>query len=120
MTDALLTVATISIEIGTLVGALVAWMRMPKARPRLAVFLGALAPLFLVYVYVVVERQFSTRTDVEWAFYAMWIMTFWLYLACAIIGVCLLFLKRPVGLVARFFVGLAAPVCVVAFVQFKV
>lgn len=107
MTDSLLTAGSAFIEIGVFAATLVAWQRAPFARPRLAVLLGALAPLMLFYASLTLTHFFLREE--AWAWGAVWIMTALPYLACLSGGVLISLLPHPAPLLARFGMGLLVP-----------
>ena len=117
MTEQQLNIGAILLEFGSPAAILAVWLHSLQLRSRLVVVLGAAAPLLCSYAYVVVRHAFVSRTDVDWGFYAMWLMTFWPYLACLVLGMGLSLLRQPVHLAMRFVVGLAAPVGVWFLIQ---
>ena len=119
MTEQQLNAGAILIELGALVAILAVWVRSPESRPRLSVLLGALAPLLFAYGYVAVRYVALAGTDYDWAFHAMWLMSFWPYIGCVIIGIAVSLVKKPINLAARFLMGLAAPAGVWLLIQVR-
>ena len=117
MTEQQLNAGAILIELGSLVAILSVWVRSPNSRSRLVVLLGAMTPLLISYGYVAVRSVVLARTDYDWAFHVMWLMTFWPYIGCVIIGIAVSLVKKPSNLAARFLLGLAAPAGVWLLIQ---
>jgi len=117
MTEQQLNAGAILIELGSLVAILSVWVRSPNSRSRLAVLLGAVAPLLFAYGYVAVRYAVLAGTDYDWAFHAMWLMSFWPYIGCVTIGIAVSLVKKPITLAARFLMGLAAPAGVWLLIQ---
>jgi predicted permease len=116
MTEQQLHIGSVLFEIGLPAGLLLAWHRVPNARKRIAVVLGAITPLLAAYLYVTATHSFVETAQDAWAFNAMWLMTFFPFLTCAIVGAALSLVSRPANLVARYFVGLSAPLLVVLLI----
>ena len=117
MTEQQLNAGAILIELGSLVVMLSVWVRSPNSRSRLAVLLGAVAPLLFAYGYIAFRYAVLSSTDYAWAFHAMWLMSFWPYIGCVIIGIAVSLVRRPFNLGARFLIGLAAPAVVWLLIQ---
>jgi hypothetical protein len=117
MTEQQLNAGAILIELGSFVAILSVAVHSPGLRSRLIVLLGAVAPLLCAYAYVTARYVAFPGTEYDWSFGAMWLMSFWPYIGCVVIGVFLSFLKMPINLAARFLMGLAAPVSVWLLIQ---
>jgi len=116
MTEQQLHIGSVLFELGLPAGLLIAWVRVPNARKRVAVVLGAITPLLATYLYITAAHSFVAAYKDTWAFNAMWLMSFFPFLACAIVGGALSLVPRPTNLAARYFVGLSVPLLVALLV----
>lgn len=117
MTDITLTIGALALELGIPVGLLIFMALRPRVRPRAIVILGALFPALCLYGAIAISYLISRGKSDMFAFYAMWVMTFAPYLAVALGGLALSFLRRPTNHWARFGLGvLTTPVAYMAFV----
>jgi hypothetical protein len=117
VSDEVLTIGAVTIELGVpLLAGLLFW-RLPMLRPNLVVVLGALTPALLFYAAMSIAYVANPDdTSNRFAFFAGWGMTFFAYLVILVAGVALSFAPWPRHLFGRFAVGLL-PV-VVAFISF--
>jgi len=111
MNDTIRTIIAATLEIGTPVGLLLAYKFLPGWRKRLIVILGSLTPISATLTYVGLAYLLGNGKDpdAEWAFGAMWVMSFVVFVLSVLIGVILALLKKPVGLIKRYFLGLIVP-----------
>jgi hypothetical protein len=117
MTETSINVGAIALELGLPVGLLVLLVLRPAVRPRVAVILGAVFPALFLYGAIAVSYLISRGKSDIFAFYAMWVMTFAPYVAIALGGFALSFLRSPRNNWARFGLGvLSAPAAYFAFV----
>ncbi|WP_233840424.1 hypothetical protein [Dyella sp. 2HG41-7] len=117
MTETTLTIGAIALELGIPVGLLIFMALRPRVRPRAIVILGALFPALCLYGAIAVSYLISREKSDIFAFYAMWVMTFAPYLAVALGGLALSFLRSPTNYWARFGLGvLTTPAAYIAFV----
>lgn len=117
MTETSMNIGAIALELGLPVGLLVLVALRPEARPKAAVILGALLPALCLYCAMAASFLISRGKSDIFAFYAMWVMTFAPYVALALGGFALSFLRRPRSIWARFGLGvLTTPVAYFAFV----
>ena len=118
MTDVSLTIAAMLVELG-LPGALLwAYVRLPRFRKRAVVVLGALVPFLAGYLYLALSQLFSSAQDSGWAFGAVWIMTFAMYMAALLLGTAMSLIPSPEHLFGRFMIGLATLPILVGFIYF--
>lgn len=116
MTETSLNIGAIVLELGLPAGLLVLMILRPAARPRALVILGALFPALCLYGAIAASFLVSREKSDAFAFYAMWVMTFAPYVALALGGVALSFLRWPRNYWARFGLGvLSTPVAYFAF-----
>ncbi|WP_445145029.1 hypothetical protein [Dyella sp. Tek66A03] len=109
MDDMTLSIAAASFELGVPAGALALYLYRPKHRRAVIVVLGATCLPLALYLLIVAGHFLSSAgKSQDFAFYAMWVMTFWAYLAVLVGAIAVAFVSRPTNLVARFFVGLAS------------
>lgn len=80
--------------------------RLPPLRSKLVVLLGALSPAVLIYVCLIAEHL-AAADDLggRWAFYAVWEISFFPYLAALIAGLAVSFASQPRTLIARYAMG---------------
>ena len=117
MTETAMNIGVIALEIGLPVGLLVLVALRPAVRPRVAVILGALFPALCLYAAIAASFLISRGKSDIFAFYAMWVMTFAPYVAIALGGFALSFLRWPRSIWARFGLGvLTTPAAYFAFV----
>lgn len=113
ISETYLTLGAAAFELGVPVAAVVALVFAPRMRKFAAVLLGVVTPLLLVYAVAVGSYFFaSAEPSSRFSFYAVWVMSFVVYLALVLVGVALAFIPKPSNLYGRYFVGLAsAPIC---------
>jgi hypothetical protein len=88
----------------------------PKLRKFAAVVLGATCLPFCFYAFVVACHFLHRTVDSDFAFYAMWVMTFEAYVCLLVGAIALALIPRPGHLAIRFFLGmLSAPISYLAF-----
>jgi hypothetical protein len=117
MNDEALTLASAFVELGLPLGLLIAMIARPDYRSKLIVILGSITPAIAMYLWIAFEYLVLDRVDdAGWAFYAMWAMSFFPYLGCALLGLCLCFVPVPKHLVLRFGLGLLAPATVAGLI----
>jgi hypothetical protein len=117
MTETFMNVGAIAVELGLPVGLLILMVLRPGVRPRAVVVLGAIFPALCLYALVAVSYLSSRGASDVFSFYAMWVMTFAPYVAVALGGVAVSFLRRPKNNWARFGLGLlSTPAAYFAFV----
>jgi hypothetical protein len=116
LTENELTAAAMLFELG--IPLLCAWAiwRTPRVRKKAVVILGAVTPALIVYAWIVVAYLCSVK-DSLFGILAVWVMTFFAYVALVIAGVLASFLSKPDHLYARFAMGLAT--LPVAYLLFK-
>jgi len=95
-------------ELGVPSAAIIVMLRSPRLRKFVIVVLGAVTPLVLLYGAVVVAFLLNPNKGNIFAFYAMWVMSFFAYAAILLGGMALAFVPRPSNLYARFFIGFAS------------
>ena len=107
-----LNLAAILFEIGVPVAAIVVAVRVSRLRKFTVVILGAIAPPLLFYLAVAVAYYLNPSDKGNiFAFYAMWIMSFFVYATLFLGGLILAFIPRPSNLYGRFFLGMiCAPI----------
>ena len=110
MTDTSLSIIAAAIELSLPVLLALSCVLVPRARVRALVVLGAITPLLLAYCYVSLGYLVIQTEQYSWAIGAMWSMSFVPFAACVVVGAALSFIKRPARPLARFLLGLAAPV----------
>lgn len=89
-------------------------VRRPRLRRYATVVLGALTPALVFYACVTIAYAFNPKdTDNIFAFYAMGVMTFFLYVVLFVAGLLLGLLPKPSNLYVRYALGLfvAPPLC---------
>jgi len=117
MTETSMTIAAIALEFGLPVGLFVLAALRPTVRPRVVVILGALFPALCLYGVIAASFLISRGKSDVFSFYAMWVMTFVPYVAIALGGFALSFLRWPRSVLARFGLGvLSTPAAYFAFV----
>lgn len=117
MTDNQMNMGAIAVELGIPLGLIVLMALKPEATPRAIVILGAVSPALCLYGWVTISYLLSREKPGEFAFFAMWIMTFGAYVAVAFGGLVPSFIGKPRGNLARFGMGLlSAPVAYFSFV----
>jgi hypothetical protein len=111
ISETYLTVGAAAFELGMPVAAVIALAFAPRMRKFAALLLGAVTPLLLAYVLVAGSYFFATaEPSGRFPFSAVWMMSFVVYLALAIVGAVLAFIPKPSNLYVRYFVGfLSAP-----------
>jgi len=96
-------------ELGVPTAAIMVMLRAPRLRKFVIVVLGAVTPLLLLYGAVAVAFLLSPSDKGSiFAFYAMWVMSFFAYAAILVGSIALAFVPRPSNLYARFFIGFAS------------
>ena len=95
-------------ELGVPSAAIIVMLRSPRLRKFVIVVLGAVTPLVLLYGAVVVAFLLNPNKGNIFAFYAMWVMSFFAYAAILVGSIALAFVPRPSNLYARFFIGFAS------------
>jgi hypothetical protein len=95
-------------ELGVPSAAIIVMLRSPRLRKFVIVVLGAVTSLVLLYGAVVVAFLLNPNKGNIFAFYAMWVMSFFAYAAILLGGMALAFVPRPSNLYARFFIGFAS------------
>jgi hypothetical protein len=111
MTETLMNIGAVTVELGLPAGLLILMALKPGIRPRAVVMLGAIFPLLCLYAVVAASYLSSGGTADIFSFYAMWIMTFAVYVAVAVGGLAVSFFRRPKNHWARFGLGvLSTPV----------
>lgn len=117
MTETQMNVGAIVVELGLPLALIVLMTLNPKATPRAIVILGAVFPALCLYVAVTISYLVSGGQSDIFAFFAMWVMTFAVYVAAALGGLAMSFVRRPAGKLARFGLGLlSAPIAYFALV----
>lgn len=112
-----MSIGAIVIELGLPVALLALAMFSLRLRPKAVVMLGALSPMLCVYGAIGFGYLFSWKNADIFALYAMWVMTFAVYIGIALGGLAASFLTRPRGSFARFSLGvLTVPISYFAFV----
>jgi len=104
-------------ELSVPIAAVVALAFAPRMRKFAVVLLGAVTPLFLAYAFMAASYFFApAETSGRFYFSALWIMSFVVYLALALMGAALAFIPKPSNLYGRYLIGfLSAPICYALF-----
>jgi hypothetical protein len=110
--DVLLTYGAMFVECGLPLGLVIAWFRQPRSRARIVVVAGAVTPPFSFYLLASAAYVISRSKDIEWAFWAMWLVSLLPFVLCATLGAALSFIRRPARLAPRYLIGLVAPLAV--------
>ena len=109
MSDTQLTVVAAVIDVGATTALALTHIRKPQLRHRTAVILGAVTPILLFYAYVAGGIALGRRDNGSlWAFYAMWVMTFWGFVASFLFGLGISLAPIPLNLYGRYAFGLVA------------
>ncbi len=104
-----LTIAAAAAELGLPVVLLLLIRFSRAAKPKAVVMLGAVCPLLCFYVFATIEYLISPKDPgAIFAFFAMWVMSFAVYAAAALLGLMIAFFRTPTKTYARFIVGLAS------------
>jgi len=107
ISETCLTVGAAAFELGVPVAAVIALAFAPGMRKFAALLLGAVTPLLVAYVLMAGSYFFETgEPSGRFPFSAVWMMSFVVYLALAIVGAVLAFIPMPSNLYVRYFVGL--------------
>jgi hypothetical protein len=115
VSEALLSVLAGSLALGLPVFLVALAILRPGARGKVVV-LGAVTPLLFSYAATAFEWCMLQRTEFQWAFQTMWLMSFWPFVACAALGLLLSLSPRPSKAVYRFFMGFLAPAAIAGLV----
>lgn len=115
MSEEALTIAAVAVELGIpLVATLLFWRR-PALRPRLVVILGAITPVLIFYAAITVSFLIdSDDPGNRFAFFAAWIMSFFVYFAILVAGLLLSIVPKPIHLGGRYALGFVSPALVVS------
>lgn len=111
MSEEALIFGAVAFELGLPVLLVLLAVYVPSLRALSISVLGAITPLLVVYLALGVFHVMDP-IDSDWAFSAVWLMTFFAYLLLVAVGLFLGFWRKPRGLVARYVLAaLVAPVC---------
>ena len=116
MSEALLSFLAASVELGLPAFLAVLGIVRPGSRAKVLVVLGAVSPLLFGYAATAFLWCVLRRPEAQWAFHAMWLMSFWPFAACAGLGLLLGLSPRPAKVGYRFFVGFLAPAAIVGLI----
>jgi len=118
MSDSDLTYLAAIFELGLPIALAIVCAKMPTAQRVLTPVLGAISPILLAYLAVTASHMLAASADTEFAFGAMWVMSFLAYAALSVIGLVVgLTLNQKYGNKARYWFGLlVAPICAAAFI----
>jgi hypothetical protein len=109
MDDTTLSIGAASLEIGAPACFVALILHRPKVRRFAVVILGATCiPLGLYLLIAISHFLHPADKNVEFAFYAMWVMTFEVYIALLVGATAMAFVPRPTNLIVRFFLGIAS------------
>ena len=113
ISETYLTLGAVTFELGVPLAAAVALAFAPRIRKFAVVVLGAVTPLLLAYAFITASYFFvHVEPSSRVPFSAIWVMSFVVYLALALMGTVLAFIPKPSNLYGRYFVGfLSAPIC---------
>jgi hypothetical protein len=108
MSDDTLTIGAAALELGVPFAAALLFWRDPPLRPRIAVILGALTPLLLLYFMLTLGYLIGPPSQgSRWSFGAVWLMSFVPHVASLLLGLALSMLPRPRASHLRFALGMA-------------
>jgi hypothetical protein len=110
--DVLLSLGALALELGMPLSLAFLWIKRPQLRSRIVVLLGSITPFLVLYAWVATGYIGARTRDNQWALYAMWLMSLLPFVLCTIIGAAIGFLRWPLHLVARYIMGLMAPLLV--------
>lgn len=126
MEDHQLTLLAMVLEVGFIVLLVLLFFLKPVWRKRVAPVLGALTPIALVYLIITSsylldasDPQSSDFIENNWAFHAMWVMSFAVFCFSLLIGMLVAFLRQPKPPLLRYTVGLSVVVIVAAVMVIK-
>jgi len=104
-------------ELGVPVAAVVALAFAPRMRKFAVVLLGAVTPLLIAYAFMAASYFFArAEPSGRFPFSAVWVMSFVVYLALALVGAALAFIPKPSNLYGRYLIGfLSTPICYALF-----
>jgi len=72
--------------------------------------LGSIAPLSALYAVVTIEHILHEHSpEADWAFYAVWVMSFGGYVLSLLIGIGLAFVSKPASILGRFLLAASIP-----------
>jgi hypothetical protein len=93
--ESMLTAGAAAVEFGVPTACLWVWFKRPAWRPRVVVVLGAVAPWICLFAAVAAAGLATRTTDSLWAVFAMWGVSFILYIASLAIAILLAWMPRP-------------------------
>jgi len=109
MDEMTLSVAAASFELGVPAGLFAFSLRRPKIRRTTVVVLGATSLPLILYLLIAASHFLSPAgNSQDFAFYAMWVMTFGAYVAVLVGATAVALVPRPAHLGVRFLLGVAS------------
>src|ERR1035437_2524500 len=103
MDERYLTIAAVLFEAGVPIVAALLLLRASKLRNYVVVVLGSVTPMLIIYAGIVIAYWvIPYNVDVQFAFYAGWVLSFILYAVSFILGIVLSLIPRPSNLIARY------------------
>jgi hypothetical protein len=117
ISEAYLSLGAAAFEFGVPFAAAVTLAFAPRIRKFAVVLLGAVTPLLIAYAFMAGSYFFApAEPSGRFPFSAVWVMSFVVYLALALVGTALAFIPKPSNLYGRYFVGfLSVPICYALF-----
>ena len=116
MNDQTRSILAAFLELALPVALVISCVLWPTSTRRSVVVLGAITPLLIGCAATAVRYLLQGQQDAQWAFFAMWTMSFIPYVACAAVGTALGLLSVPKGTFARYILGFASPSAVALLV----
>lgn len=109
MTEMEMTWAAMLVELGIPVLIVIGLALRPRYRRFLTVLLGAITPALLVYAWIAAAYVVGPASKTAiFAFHAVWVMSFAVYVAIVVFGSALACLPRPGKLYLRYLMGLVS------------
>lgn len=84
--ESLLNLGSILVELGLPILLVYLYKFYPNRRPALVTTLFSIVPFLCFYLYCIAATIFDSTISNQWSLGAMWVMSFFLYAATAIVG----------------------------------
>ena len=116
VSEELMTLGAVSVELGAPIALAVLYWRRPQLRSKVVVVLGAVTPLLLAYIVILVGFLIDPQDPGNrFSFYAGPVMSFVAYLGCLALGIGMSFIPWPQHLALRYILGALAVVALGTF-----
>jgi hypothetical protein len=110
ISDLTLSVLAALFELGIPAALIVMFVRSPRSRRWAVVLLGGLLPWVCLYIYGYISHLVDPVHS-NFGFYAMWVMSFFLYVVSLLVCLALSLVPRPRHLLVRFVASFVLIAC---------